>query len=276
MRSFLLILLLLCADTLFAQDCIGAQMYSTEAYQFGRFEVAMRSAAGAGVVSSFFLYNLDLDCNWPAENNELDIEMTGNTEVLYFTTHYPGPIFYTDIYTPSFNPHNAIHEYAFEWEPGVVRWFVDGALVNVQDQAYVEDLVFPMRIMMNLWASDATTWVGNWDPSIMPVSSEYDYVRYYAYTPGNGSVGTGNNFSPAWQDNLNSFNPDRWVVEQDAQIPGSYCRFRQSSVEWSNGKMTFLLEEPPANPEAVPVTFSVNTEGLDLSSGDVINLNGSF
>ncbi len=273
--TFLLLLVLLRFSSI-AQDCIGAQLYSQEAYQYGRFEVAMRSAAGEGVVSSFFLFNMDHDCNWPDENNELDIEMTGNTEDLYFTTHYPGPWFYTDIYTPTFNPHTAIHEYAFEWEPGIVRWFVDGVLVNVQDQSFVADLIHPMRIMMNLWASDATSWVGNWDPSIMPVSSEYEYVRYAAYTPGGGNMGTGNNFSLAWEDNLNAFDENRWIIDQDGGFLGGYCRFRPSSIEWTGGKMIFTLEEAPGNPAAVPITFSVNTEELDLLPGDVIYLNGSF
>lgn len=274
LTSLLLLVLIPCSST--AQDCIGAQIYSQEAFQYGRFEVAMRSAAGDGVVSSFFLYNLDTDCNWPAENNELDIEMTGNTENLYFTTHYPGPWFYTDIYSPAFNPHTAIHEYAFEWEPGIVRWFVDGNLVNVQDQVFVADLIYPMRIMMNLWASEATTWVGNWDPSVMPVSSEYEYVRYAAYTPGNGNTGTGNNFTLTWEDELNTFDENRWIVEQDGGFVGNYCRFRSSSIDWTGGKMIFKLEEAPSNPVAVPVTFSVNTEAVDLSAGDVVYLNSSF
>ena len=202
--------------------------------------------------------------------------MTGNTEDLYFTTHYPGPWFNTDIYTPSFNPHDAIHDYAFEWEPGIVRWFVDGELVNVQDQPFVEDLIHPMRIMMNLWASEATTWVGNWDPAIMPVSSEYDYVRYYEYTPGSGNTGTGNNFNLSWEDNLDALNSDLWLVEQDGGFGGNYCRFRESSIEWTNGKMIFTLEEPPSNPATTSVTFSVNTESLSLIPTDVIYLNGSF
>ncbi|MCB0707483.1 MAG: family 16 glycosylhydrolase [Saprospiraceae bacterium] len=276
MRLLFLLLLGLSATQMVAQDCIGGQLYSQEAYLYGRFEVAMKSAEGSGVVSSFFLYNLDSNCNWPDENNELDIEMTGNTADLYFTTHYPGPWYFTDIYTPAFNPHNAIHDYAFEWEPGIVRWFVDGVLVNVQDQSFVDDLIHPMRIMMNLWAAEAVTWVGPWDPSIMPVSATYDYVRYYAYTPGNGTTGTGNNFSPIWEDNFDGFDSSRWVIEQDGGFNGNYCRFRQSSVNWTNGQMIFQLEEEPNNPESIPVTFSVNTESLSLLPGDIINLNGSF
>ena len=61
-----------------AQDCAGAQVLTREAYLYGRFETRMQSAQGDGIVSAFFLYNLDLGCNWPQENNEIDIEMTGS------------------------------------------------------------------------------------------------------------------------------------------------------------------------------------------------------
>ncbi len=50
----------------------------------------MQSVQGGGVVSSFFLYNLEAGCIWPAKNNEIDIEMTGNANSIYFTTHHPG------------------------------------------------------------------------------------------------------------------------------------------------------------------------------------------
>ncbi len=61
-------------------DCASGQIATREAYLYGRFETRMQSVQGSGVVSSFFTYNLDVGCNWPAENNEIDIEMTGNLE----------------------------------------------------------------------------------------------------------------------------------------------------------------------------------------------------
>jgi endo-1,3-1,4-beta-glycanase ExoK len=162
----LLLLLVLCSflSTALAQECIGGAIYSQETYLYGRFEVRMQSVAGDGYVSSFFLYNLDDACNWPEENNEIDIEMTGNNEWIQFTTHYPSLTYHTDIFVPDFNPHAAFHDYAIEWEPGIVRWFVDGELANVQDEPYVEELIHPLEIIMNCWASEAVGWVGVWDP----------------------------------------------------------------------------------------------------------------
>ena len=259
-----------------AQDCAGVSFYSNEEFLYGRFEVAMRSAAGNGVVSSFFTYNLGLNCTWPVENNEIDIEMTGNTDDVYFTTHYPNLDFYTDIYDSPFNPHESIHDYAMEWEPGIVRWFADGELVNVQDADYVDGLIHAQNIMMNLWASASVGWVGVWDPSIMPVSSEYDYVRYYEYTPGEGDYGTGNNYSFSWEDEFDFLDETRWTVETHGGFGSNYCTFRSTGLEFENGRMIFTMEEDVISELSVPVSFSVDASALDLAPEDVIYLNGTF
>ena len=261
---------------LYGQDCVGGEIRTNEAYLYGRFEVAMRSAAGDGVVSSFFLYNADVGCNWPAENNEIDVEMTGNSEQVFFTTHYPGPWYYSDTYSPTFNPHEGVHDYVIEWEPGIVRWFVDGVLVNVQDQDFVADLIHPMRIMMNLWAAEASTWVGVWDPAIMPVTSVYDYVRYAAYTPGMGNTGTDNNFTLMWTDDFTTINEDLWTISESNGFGGNYCTFSSSSVLVDGGYLYLQLETPQTSTETVPVTFSVDMSEENLLPTDVMHLAGTF
>ena len=141
-RTFTAVILLLASVGVQAQDCASGALMTHQAYQYGRFETRMQSAQGDGIVSSFFLYNIDLGCNWPAENNEIDIEMTGNRDAsVQFTTHYPGPWSATHIEPTLFNPHAGMHDYAFEWEPGVVRWFIDGSLVYTQDEPNVDGLV---------------------------------------------------------------------------------------------------------------------------------------
>ena len=272
----LLCCLLFASQSVTGQDCVGGQIYTNDAYLYGRFEVSMRSAPGNGIVSSFFLYNFDVNCNWPAVNNEIDIEMTGNNQLVQFTTHYPSLMSYTNAVDPVFNPHEGIHDYAIEWEPGIVRWFVEGELTYVQDQPYVNDLIHPMRIMMNLWVSESIGWVGPWDPSIMPVDSEYDRVRYFAYTPGTGNAGTNNNFTFAWNEEFNSYNPDRWTISQDAGFGSNLCRFRASSVVFNNSKLYLQLEPPLPVSTTIPVTFSVNTNEQNLMPGDFIYLNGNF
>ena len=131
LRTFTAVIFMLASVGIQGQECASGALMTHQAYQYGRFETRMQSSEGNGIVSSFFLYNIDLDCNWPAENNEIDIEMTGNHDVtIQFTTHYPGPWNATHIEPTPFNPHAGMHDYIFEWEPGVVRWFIDGNLVT--------------------------------------------------------------------------------------------------------------------------------------------------
>ena len=40
----------------------GGELYTKESFLYGRFEVRMKSAEGSGIVSSFFLYNVDQPC----------------------------------------------------------------------------------------------------------------------------------------------------------------------------------------------------------------------
>jgi len=276
MKTAVFLFLLFISSHLHSQECTGGEIRSHEAFLYGRFEVSMQSAAGDGVISSFFLYNVDLGCNWPEQNNEIDIEMTGNSENVLFTTHYPGPIYYTSAFSPAFNPHDSLHNYIIEWEPGIVRWFVDGALAFVQDQAFVDGLIHPMRLMMNLWAVDNVNWAGQWDPSIMPVTSSYDYVRYYEYTPGAGNTGTNNNFTFKWQDDFDSYDESLWKIEEFGGFSGNFCTFKPAGVAVENGLLTLTISEPDSNQPTVDVGFTVDMSLEAMEASDVIYLNGSF
>lgn len=276
MRFLLTIFLLIVMDSLYPQDCVGGQIHTQESFLYGRFEVSMRSVGTHGVISSFFLYNLDVGCNWPQENNEIDIEMTGDDEALLFTTHHPGPWYYTDSLVLGFNPHDTLHEYAIEWEPTVVRWFADGQLVNVQDQPFVGNLIHPMRVIMNLWAVDNPSWAGVWDPASMPLESEYDWVRIFDYTPGAGNAGTDSNYTLRWEDDFSRYDTSLWEKEPWGGFSGNFCTFKEAAVEFRNDRMYLQLEQDDSTLAKVPVTFSVDLGSKRMGPTDVIFLNGGF
>ena len=270
---------ILVSGYLHSQGCTSAEIISKENFQYGRFEVAMQSAPGDGIVSSFFLYNIDAGCEWPINNNEIDIEMTGNNDKIYFTTHHPGEEvtwFYGDTFEFSVSPHETFNDYAIEWEPGFVRWFVNGELIYVQDEPAAEDLVYPMAILMNIWAADFVDWVGVWDPSVMPQAAKYDYVKYYRYTPGNGNVGTDNNFQLEWEDDFQILDTSRWEIADFKQLGNSYCDFRTAYASVSDGILELKIDEAYASDVMIPVTFSVNVAGQNLSNSDKVYLNGTF
>ena len=257
-------------------ECDGAAIRTHEAYLYGRFETKMKSTQGSGIVSSFFLYNWDIGCNWPEENNEIDIEMTGNMDAsVQFTTHHPYQTSVTEIVPTSFNPHEVMTAYAIEWEPNVVRWFIDGELVLEQTHNFIPQLQYPMRIFMNLWAVSLPTWTGEWDPSFLPGMSKYDYVKYYEYTPGFGDYGTNNNYSLVWEDNFDNLDDERWDVDEGGNV-GPLCTFRAQNINVINGELILSITEFSNDQVTRPVKFGVDVSALDLQSNDVVYINGGF
>jgi hypothetical protein len=260
------------------QECTGSELKTKESYLYGRFEVEMQSAEGNGIVSSFFLFNKETNCNWPAENNEIDIEMTGDDHLIYFTTHHPDPEqawFYGEDFDLGFNPHQTMQNYAIEWEPGIVRWFVDDELIYVQNESATEDLMYPMAIFMNLWVSEAVDWVGPWDPSVLPKMTQYEYVRYYEYAPSTGNTGTENRFKLVWEDDFETLDTSRWAISDFSRL-GEYCTFRETNVGVAQGLLTLNLTGPFPQADEVPVAFSVDMREQNLSSTDVVYLHGNF
>ena len=228
--------------------CNSGALQTDQSYLYGRFEVKMKSADGDGLVSSFFTYNTDWDpglgnLNW----NEIDIEMTGNRDSsVQFTTHHPGTPnswSYGEIVDVDFNPHQSFHDYAFEWTPDYIAWFVDGDEVYSQGISIVDDMNFSQKIMMNLWPAIWESWVGTWDENDTPKHAYYDYVRYYSYNPGLGDYGTDNNFSLLWEDDFNHFNQNIWEDNSSGSFNGNLCSFNPQNTNYYNGYLILSLTD---------------------------------
>jgi hypothetical protein len=159
-----------------------------------------------------------------------------------------------------------------------VRWFVDGELFNVQDESFVANLIHPMRLFMNLWVANATTWVGEWDPAVLPQSSHYDWVKVYTYTPGSGDYGTNNEFTFNWEDHFEGteLDPTRWEITDFGDFDGNLAGFYQQNVSVEDGVLSLHLTEPGDWIITVPTTFSVDMNDYPLEPGDVIYVNGGF
>ena len=157
-------------------------------YGYGCYEVRMKSAGPSGTVSSFFGFRFN---PW----QEIDVEVVGknNRSMLtniYFNDGQVGDANNDAYQVPpfpeqvglSYDASKEFHNYAFEWLPGEIKWYRDGQLVK---QATVEGASpneipdLDMQIMMNLWVSNAPSFAGEVDDSNFPVSSEYDWVRFY-------------------------------------------------------------------------------------------------
>lgn len=281
----MLLLILLVGNSAPAKPFKGGELRTHASFLYGRFEVRMRSAAGSGVVSSFFTYHVTPSL--PAQWNEIDIEILGRySGQLDFNIITQGEVQHPVTQTVPFNPHQNFHVYAIEWTPDYVAWRVDGYEIYRETAAHVGQLFYPQRNMMNIWVPTNTTWAGTFDPSILPVYAYYDWVKYYEYTPG-----VNDNFTLVWSDEFDSWNQGRWgkgnhtwngnrvdLIPENVVFHNGYlvlCLTDSIHLGYSGAPIVDIDDVPPymvwarAYPDHVKVFFS---EPLDpVSAGDVAN-----
>ena len=226
------------------QKYFGGELRTKESFLYGRFEVRLKSAQGDGLVSSFFTYQDEL-INGGHIWNEIDIEILGRwDDIISMNTITPGQSSHLrESFVKDLSAHTQYHDYAFEWTPNYVAWFVDGKEYYRQDlpsHSYIATLKHPQKIMMNLWVPVYEDWVGKWNEEIIPRFAYYDNVAYYEYIPGAGTHGSGNNFKFQWKDEFDSFDSDRWEKATHT-FSGNRVKFEPQNVIFKDGNMILCL-----------------------------------
>ncbi len=218
----------------------GAEYRTKESYTYGRIEIRMKSAAGSGILTTLFTYH-DTPPFSVAKWNEIDIEIMGRypNEVQY-NTITPGQVNHVYRDTLKYNPHLSFHVYAIEWTPDYVAWFVDGHESYRQTESHVTTLTREQKIMMNMWQPNFVAWAGAFDPATLPFYGYYDWVKYYAYTPG-----VGDNFTLQWTDNFDSWDQNRWDRATHT-FDGNNSQFIPENIVFRNGYLILCLTTPEA------------------------------
>ncbi|MDX2128166.1 MAG: family 16 glycosylhydrolase [Chloroherpetonaceae bacterium] len=230
----------------------GAEYRTKESFLYGRFEVRMKSVPGSGVLSTFFTYH---DFVGSTEQwNEIDIEILGryNNEVQFnVITAFETSHDYRQVV--NFNPHQDFHDYAFEWTPTYVAWFVDGVEVYRQTQAHILTLRRAQKIMMNIWQPIWTDWTGTFDWRILPLYPAYEWVRYSSWSESRG-------FTFSWQDNLDSFDSNRWD-RGTGTWSANNAQFTPDNIFFQNGRMFLGLTMP----EQAGQLLRIDRRGREIS-----------
>ncbi|ACE86252.1 family 16 glycosylhydrolase [Cellvibrio japonicus] len=199
----------LLAASVLAKPYKGAELYSYEAYLYGRYEMRMRVARGGGVLSTFFTYKDGSQIGntfW----EEIDIEVFGKNNATQWQTNIilgsSRPAIHTEEeHTASTSLADAYHTYVLEWTPDYVAWYLDGEEVRrITGTSTVTSLTNPQSLRFNIWASESVEWTGTWDDSILPV---YQFVDYISYQPYNTET---NHFEAGWRDDFDSLDTSRW------------------------------------------------------------------
>jgi hypothetical protein len=186
----------------------SGELYTSAAHPYGRFEASIKFPAGDGVVGAFFLWKDGSEVSgtfW----NELDFEKIGADCQLASNAYYGNPAaVHSQKHTPSTLLCGSYHTYAYEWTPDYIAWFVDGMQIRrdtgATATAYAQNAAAGMQIRFNIWPGDAS-FGGNFNPSILPVYQEIDWVQYSSYANGT--------FTVVWRDDFNSTSLDpRWLL----------------------------------------------------------------
>ena len=116
-------------------------------FLYGRIEARMKVPTGGGMWPAFWMMPTDEVYGGWAASGEIDImETANNTDYIGGTIHYggnwPNNQYSGGTYSPGgVNFSDAFHVYTIEWEPDVMRWYVDGNLYSTKTSS--------------LWYSDA-------------------------------------------------------------------------------------------------------------------------
>ncbi|SEG19838.1 Beta-glucanase, GH16 family [Eubacterium ruminantium] len=166
-------------------------------YKYGKIEARLKVPTGRGFLPAFWMMPQDEQFygQWP-RCGEIDImEVLGNqTDVLYGTLHFGEPHKQRQgTYTlTNGNFADEYHVFAIEWEPGEIRWYVDGeqyfatsdwftrALGQVEGKPYPAPFNQPFHVILNVAVGG--DWPGNPDdttPFDESAAMRVDYVRFY-------------------------------------------------------------------------------------------------
>ena len=166
-----------------------------QTFTYGLFEVRAKVPCGQGYLPAFWLMANDENVygQWP-RCGEIDcMEVMGqDTTTAYGTIHYGNPHSESQgTYTLSEGTFSEdFHTYTCEWEPGLIRWYIDGNLYHEESDwysttvgqgtvSYPAPFDQPFYIILNL--AIGGSWVGypNSQTSFEDNPYVIDYVRVY-------------------------------------------------------------------------------------------------
>jgi len=253
----------------------GAELFTVDAYRYGKFEARVRFAPSDGVVSSFFLWKPDsemADVYW----NELDIEKIG-------ACHYSSNAFWglPEQQTPQeIEVEEDIcgewHTHALEWTPQSIVWKLDDReLRRIEGDiaaAFEANAAEGMHIRFNLWVG-TPDFGGNWNDASLPDYEYIQWVAYSAYTPGSGTDGS--DFTLDWREDFDGNTlPSGWATG-NWESPLGQSQHAPENVVIRDGVAILALTAddalgydgtPPADPEE-PDDDTTDTSSTD-DSGD--------
>jgi endo-1,3-1,4-beta-glycanase ExoK len=163
------------------QPYVCGEIQTHAVFGYGTFEARFRTDEASGINAAFFTY---IGPVHDKPHDEIDFEvLTRDTSEVSLNTYVNGkPRNGTTATMPS-PADGAFHTYSFIWEPGRLRWFIDGVLVH---DVTGDDLpTNPQKIYFSHWGTEVLTdWMGPFADPGRALKMDVDWVAYTA--PGEG------------------------------------------------------------------------------------------
>ncbi len=141
----------------------GGEIESRKLRQYGSYRARVKVADAPSSLTGFFLYRT------PDLENELDVEIFNDSSGrIMFTTYAGGKETNNVEKNLSFDPTGDFHEYRFDFYPGKVEFYVDGALLHSFDKGLPEE---SMKLYVN-------SWFPTWLSGKKPATDSYTYVDW--------------------------------------------------------------------------------------------------
>jgi hypothetical protein len=209
------------------------------------------------MTGSIFTYN-------DQPQDEIDIEFIGKDPTIFQSNYFTNGVGHhgSDIQL-GYDATQSFHDYAFEWRPGSIVWFVDGKPVHREDGSRGALPQTAGAFILNFWPGNTLeSWLGPLEYD-KPVQAEYEWVRFTPLSQlGPESREALSIPTPAGA--VPKFSGNAWLVDD----------FETSGGAKNGG--TWLSEMDPHNmgTQILPKPFAVAGGGAPASPGHSAHISG--
>lgn len=155
------------------------EIQSRAFYGYGTFEVRLRVARARGIDQGFFTY---VGPTQGRPHDEIDFEALGrNTREVQLNTYVAGKGGHEQIIPIGTDSADEFVNYAFEWTPDRVRWFVNGTLRREITGRGENVPTHAGRIVLSIWNGHGLDdWLGHFEEPREPLKMFVEYVAFTA------------------------------------------------------------------------------------------------
>jgi endo-1,3-1,4-beta-glycanase ExoK len=144
----------------------GAEIESMDYYGYGTYRARIRTADAPSSITGFYLYRS------PDFYAEIDIEIYNDgTGEVDFVTYANGQRTHHVTKRVAFDPSAGFHTYRFDYDPGVVTFYVDGDLQQIWTNGVPNA---SMKLLVN-------TWFPSWLEGLAPTTNRFTRVDWISY-----------------------------------------------------------------------------------------------